>query len=494
MGLLVLAAVAISSSARSLRAPPPPPTALPTPGTMIWRGASLAARRGDSSASTQAAVASLLKHAQVALTAGPFAVTDKSVPPPSGSKHDYWSVASYFWPCNVACNHTLWTDCSRWCMPPMAVRDRKCVPMAIKCDNNTGLPWASHDGYPRDADQSGRYLKGDRPRADGVTLNTATLVLAWWFSSSGSGSQRGESGSQRGEGGSQYLERAALLLRTFFLDPSTRMNPNMKFAQGVPGRFDGGVGGTVDFGRLWMLLDAVRLMETDSSPSSPWTQQDRAGMRDWLAELLDWWMGSPDGRQARNITNNIGNAYDVQAMAMATFLGNASAAASLVNHDVRRRVDEQIAGSGALPKEDARSNSFGYHVGNLIQFLNVAAAVNSSVEVVRAAHNVPLSPAAANVGHYISPKGGSIQGALNWLAPFCKDNATTWPFRMTNNSGEELKSELPRCRLVYNWAGLVYGTERYAAVAATAATAADGYLTGGLGLSTLEYNRLLYSC
>eukprot|EP01047_Picozoa_sp_COSAG01_P116372 COSAG01_NODE_45036_length_413_cov_0.939490_1_plen_62_part_01 len=49
MGPLLLA-VAVSSA---LHAPPVTPT------TVIWRGASLAARRSDSSAATQAAVASL---------------------------------------------------------------------------------------------------------------------------------------------------------------------------------------------------------------------------------------------------------------------------------------------------------------------------------------------------------------------------------------------------------------------------------------------------
>ena len=148
----------------------------------------------------------------------------------------------------------------------------------MTCDSTTGLPWASHDGYPRDADTTGKYLKGDRPRADGVTLNTAALALAWWFSSA--------AGTSAGAG-HKYLERAAFLLRVFFLDPKTRMNPNMNYAQGVPGRFDGGVGGTVDFGRLWMLLDAVRLIETSPTETSPWTKSDRDGFRTWLTAMLE---------------------------------------------------------------------------------------------------------------------------------------------------------------------------------------------------------------
>ena len=98
-----------------------------------------------------------------------------------------------------------------------------------------------------------------------------------------------------------------------------------------------------------------------------------------MSELLNWWMHSPNGRLARAIRNNIGSAYDVQALAMATFVQNASAALDLVSNDVRGRVDLQINATGSLPMEDGRSNSFGYHVGDAIQFLNLAAAVNGAL-------------------------------------------------------------------------------------------------------------------
>lgn len=413
-----------------------------------------------------------------------YAVTDKTVAPPSGSKHDYWSVASYYWPCNVPCNTTLFADCSRWCMAPETLRDRKCVVASAKdnvtCDHATGLPWSSHDGYPRSADTTGKYLKGDRFRADGVTLGTSTLALGWWFAPPAQATV--------------YLQRAVVLLRTFFLDEATAMHPNMEFAQGTPGRTPGNPGGTVDFGRMWMLLDAVRLIETEPAVSSLWTQKDRSDFRGWLGKMLEWWLYSPNGVLARLITNNIGNTYDLQAMAMATFLNNATAAAFIVDNDVRGRVDAQINGSGMMPKEDGRSDSFGYHIGNMNSFLTMSALVN---ETTRLARTTGVAVDDVDLLHYVGKQGGSVHTAVDWLAPICKANATNWPFPMTNNSGETLAGALPRCRLVFKFASLLFSADegggeggQFARIAAGSSTAADAYES--LGLSMLSYTRLLY--
>ena len=278
------------------------------PQTLVWRGSSLAARRVDDSGTTLHAIAQLLQSADVELAKAPVTVTDKTVAPPSGDVHDYWSVASYFWPCNVTCNSSMWADCSRWCMPPEILHDgHKCTVAPAKdnitCDKTTGLPWAGHDGYPRAEDTSGRYLQGDRPRADGITKGTATLALSWYFTSAGSIAANATAAAV-------YLQHACLLLRVFFLDKKTAMNPNMNFAQGIPGRLQGSPYGSVDFARFWMVLDSVRVIESDPTTLSEWTATDRRQFRDWVSRFLDWWMHSANGKLCRARFNNIGTAYE----------------------------------------------------------------------------------------------------------------------------------------------------------------------------------------
>src|SRR5690242_102890 len=53
-------------------------------------------QRGDSA--LRPALERLLKDATQALAAGPFSVMQKKRVPPSGDRHDYMSLAPYWWP------------------------------------------------------------------------------------------------------------------------------------------------------------------------------------------------------------------------------------------------------------------------------------------------------------------------------------------------------------------------------------------------------------
>ena len=68
---------------------------------------------------------------------------------------------------------------------------------------------------------------------------------------------------------------------------------------------------------------------------------------------------------------------------MALYAGNKSVARAIAQRDLRRRVQRQINGSGALPLEDGRTNSFGYHTGTVLEFLDMALlGAQASEEVI----------------------------------------------------------------------------------------------------------------
>ncbi|RYZ14617.1 MAG: hypothetical protein EOP49_53560, partial [Sphingobacteriales bacterium] len=115
----------------------------------------------------------LLKDADKALKFGPVSVMEKKNQPPSGDKHDYMSLAPYHWP-----------------------------------DPNKpdGLPYIRKDG------QTNPEVKEykDKEYLPQLCESVYVLGLAWYFS-----------------GEKIYADHAARLLRVWFLDTATRMNPNL---------------------------------------------------------------------------------------------------------------------------------------------------------------------------------------------------------------------------------------------------------------------------
>ena len=103
-----------------------------------------------------------------------------------------------------------------------------------------------------------------------------TLSLAWYFTDD-----------------EKYAAKAAEFLRAWFLDEDTRMNPNLEYAQMVPG-VNGGKGrsyGVLDAYSFVEMLDAVALLEQSDS----FTVQDSQRLKAWFSDLLDWMLTSTQG-------------------------------------------------------------------------------------------------------------------------------------------------------------------------------------------------------
>ncbi len=212
-----------------------------------------------------APLAKLVRDAESALKQGPFTVTSKTQAAPSGDKHDFYSQGPYYWP-----------DPSK----------------------PNGLPYLSRDG---ERNPEVDNISDDRNMS--LMISTSqTLALAYYF-----------------KGDERYAERAALILQAWFLDPATRMNPNMNHAQAIPGRHDGSGIGIIDSHNLPQVLDAVGLI----AGSKAWSMEDDRGMRDWFAQYLDWMTTSKNGQQEAKQENNHGSFYDAQIIAIATSWRNA---------------------------------------------------------------------------------------------------------------------------------------------------------------------------
>ncbi len=290
------------------------PATPPTP--LLWRAEQLlqinrTLERAD--AIQEPARQQLLRDAEQALTTGPFSVLDKPMLPPSGDKHDYYSVGPYWW-------------------PNPATAD--------------GLPYVRRDGEVNPERET--YDAGARSQMESAVI---TLALAWFFSRD-----------------VRYADRGAQLLRIWFCDPPTRMNPHLAYGQAIPGICDGRGIGIIETHTFPTLLDAVALLAT----SDQWQAEDQHALQTWFRRYLDWLLTSKQGRDEAQEHNNHGTWYDVQVAAFALFVGDERTARRTLTQNTPARIMSQIASDGSQPRELARTRSLSYSVMNLIAFMDAA--------------------------------------------------------------------------------------------------------------------------
>lgn len=343
----------------SLAASPSATHATPPPAVFCAHGPALLAARqrvagGD--ITLRPALAKLLADADHALSAGPFSVTQKTSAPPSGDKRDYMSQGPYWWP-----------DPSK----------------------PDGLPYRQRDGEVNPETLSSAL---DRVANDRMTDAVITLALAYYHT-----------------GDERYAARAATLLRTWFLDEKTAMNPHLDFGQAIPGRTQGRDIGIIETRNWVYLLDASVLL--GSSKAWPATEQQR--LLRWFDTYLTWLTTSPLGKGESGQSNNHGTFYDVQVAGFALHTGKPELARATIIAAGEKRLLAQVAPDGSQPREIARTRSFFYSVMNL-RALCLLASFGDHV-------GVDLWRVPANG----QPR---IRAAIDFLTPYA-DSARVWPHK-----------------------------------------------------------------
>jgi len=326
-----------------------------TPGVLLLNAKRLAAVKAGwkQDKDTEQLVKSLQKQADRLLLLTPVSVMDKAATPESGTKHDYMSQAPYFW-----------YDSSK----------------------PNGRPYMRKDGQHNPE----TYKIADHKNLSDLSANSQALALAWYLT-----------------GDEKYAKKATTLLRYWFFDEATKMNPNLDYAQAIPGVNNGRGIGIIESIVLTGIADAAGLLKGSKS----WTAKDETALKSWYARYLDWMLTSRNGQDEHAAKNNHGTWYYVQAVDFALFTGNKAKAQQLAKES-RNILDDQVTKEGSMPLELERTNSLAYSTYNLQGWFRLATLAEKT---------------GIDLWHYRNKQGATLRTAFDWLKPYALgEKPWTW--------------------------------------------------------------------
>lgn len=295
----------------------------------------------------------------------PPTVMTKEYIPASGSKHDYVSLARYAWPDETQPN---------------------------------GLPYVMRDGV-----SNPELKKFDRNKLSAMANAVYRLSLAYYFS-----------------GEEKYAQKATELIRVWFIDKKTKVNPNLRFAQHIPGKADGRCYGVIDAYSYVKMLDGVQLLEKSKS----FTQKDSKLLKAWFSQLLKWLLTHPQAIEESYQKNNHATAYDVQVAAYALYTGNKKVFSDIVDNFSKRRIATQIMPDGKQPYELRRTLAFGYSQYNLTHIIDLLLMIKHQ---------------GVDFRQYCVSGEHSFFKAMDFLAPYMGKSVSDWPYQQI--SGWEDKQQ-----------------------------------------------------
>lgn len=303
--------------------------------------------------------ARVLDAAERYLAEPPRTVTAASSPRSAGGTHDFFSEGDYWWP---------------------------------NPDDPDG-PYVQRDGLsnPDNFVEHRRALMR-------LSVQVPALAAAWLLT-----------------GDPRFGDHAARHARAWFLDPSTRMNPHLRFAQAIHGRTTGRGIGVIDTIHLVEVVRALQVLEASGAPGTPTgdglTADEFDAVRGWFRAYLEWLTTSANGIEEREQENNHGTCWAMQVAAFAAFVGDETTLGALRERFTAVLVPGQIEPDGSMPRELARTKPFGYSLFNLDAFATTARLLSTPED---------------DLWRFETADGRGLPAATAFLAPFIADRSG-WP-------------------------------------------------------------------
>ncbi len=204
-----------------------------------------------------------------------------------------------------------------------------------------------------------------------------------------------------------YAEHARRHLRTWFIDPETRMTPALNFAQAISGWVTGRGVGIIDTIHLVEVAQAILKLESVHAIPS----DELITIKAWFAEYLKWMTNHEYGIDEMKRKNNHGTCWVMQVAAFARLVGDDELMQMCRDRVKSVLVPNQIASDGSFQMELDRTKPYGYSLFNLDAFAAVCLILSTPED---------------NLWEFRTTTSGSMADALAYMFSFI-DNKSIWP-------------------------------------------------------------------
>lgn len=206
----------------------------------------------------------------------------------------------------------------------------------------------------------------------------------------------------------KFAEATQKHLEAWFVNPETRMNPNLLYVQAIKGKVTGRGIGIIDAIHLIEVARSVEILEKNKAGSG----QSLTEIKNWFSEFVTWLTTHQYGIDEMNAKNNHGTCWVMQVGMFARLVGNKQVLELCRERFKNVLLPNQMASDGSFPLELKRTKPYGYSLFNLDAFM-VTAQILSDKE--------------NNLFEFTTPDGLNLQLGAAFLYPYVKDKST-WPY------------------------------------------------------------------
>jgi hypothetical protein len=256
--------------------------------------------------------------------------------------------------------------------------------------------------WPDPANPSGPYIRRDGESNPGnfvehrralmrLSVEMPALTAAWRLTNE-----------------SRYAEHARRHLRAWFVDPATRMNSNLQYAQAIHGVTTGRGTGIIDTIHLVEVARAIEVLRRGGALPDAEFQP----IRTWFTDYVRWMTTSPNGIEERDAKNNHGTCWVMQVAAFASLTGDRRSLDMCRTRFKDVLLPTQMAADGSFPLELERTKPYGYSLFNLDAMATICQILDGPPEAGR---HVP------DLWTFQLADGRGMRRALAFMAPFIAD-------------------------------------------------------------------------